>query len=274
VATIYAGGQVLGPAALVDAKGLFVAHQGAVNGDTVQARLGEMELKLTVVSRERNSELVLLRAEGYRGNAQPFVPSGEQPAGTLLMVLPTGTLKASTSSARRYGVLASTRRGVPIAEIRFEAPKGQFGTGLLLSDSMEFYGSITGSLGQSTTFGGNVGPLAMTVAYSIGPEFVRRVLEGFLSPSHEVVFPSLGVMCIDAVGGGALVQVVRKDSPADSAGILREDVLLDIGGVQIRDQLDFARAMLRHEAGKKILIRLRRGMTTMVKEVVLGRSKE
>jgi S1-C subfamily serine protease len=112
------------------------------------------------------------------------------------------------------------------------------------------------------------------VAYAVGPQFVRRVLEGFLAEGHEVVFPSLGVMCVDAVGGGALIQVVRPNSPAAVAGVAVGDVLLDVGGTRIQDQLDFARAMLRQEVGKKVPLRLRRGSLIQIRDVVIGRAGE
>lgn len=291
VATLFEGNKALGPAALVDASGLFVAHGGAVAGNTVQAKLGEKDLKMVVISRERNTELVLLKAEGYEGAARPFrVPSGDAPNGTVFAVLSTGPIRAEYIPSRRYGVLGSTRRGVPIMELRFEAPEVQFGTGLILTEGGELFGSVNAALtppqpkdGNNRMtqnlvgvrpFSPNIGPSSLTVAYAVGPQVVRRVLDGFLSPSHEVSFPTMGVMCIDNIGGGALVQIVRPGTPAESAGIQVGDVLLDINGNTIGDQFDFSRVMLRQEVGKKVAIRLRRGNGQQIREVVVGRANQ
>lgn len=295
VATLLDGNRPLGPAALVDSSGLFVANGSAVTGNTVDAKLGERDLKMTVISRERNTELVLLKAEGYQGNARPFrAPTGEAPTGALFAVLSTGPIRAEHVPSQRYGVLGSTRRGVPIMELRFEAPEVQFGTGLLLTESGEMFGTVNAALtspqaaNQAKTFDGNmknlgggqarpfttgtIGPSSLTVAYAVGPQFIKRVLDGFLSPSHEVAFPTMGVMCMDNIGGGALVHIVRPGTPAEAAGIRVGDVLLDINGNTINDQLDFSRAMLRQEVGKKVVVRLRRGNSQMLAEVVIGRA--
>lgn len=287
VATLVDGSRLIGPAALVDASGLFVAHGSAVVGDTVNAKLGEKDFKMVVLSRERNTELVLLKAEGYEGTARPFrAPTGDLPSGAVFAVLSTGPIRAEHSPTRRYGVLGSTRRGVPIMELRFEAPEVQFGTGLILTEGGEMFGTVnaalvpasqpkagTGFTGvQAKPFSTNVGPSALTVAYAVGPQFIRRVIEGFLSPSHEVAFPTMGVMCLDNIGGGALVQIVRPGTPAEAAGILVGDVLLDIGGQTIGDQLDFSRVMLQQEVGKKVVVRLRRGSGQQLREVVIGRA--
>lgn len=290
IASLTSGDRLLGPAVLVEENGYFVAHQGAVTGNTVTARSRDVTFQLQVVSRERNSELVLLRAtDGFPESMKVFrKPQGDMPTGTLFAVLPTGPIRASISSNKRFGVIGTTRRGVPMSEVRFEAPSSQFGTGLLLSDTMELFGTLSGSLasastgnGLSRTLGngvvdqtGNIGPSAMMVAYSVGPDFVRRVFDGFLSESHQVVFPSLGVFCIDAVGGGALIQGVKKGSPAEAAGIANNDILIDINGMTIGNQLDFARAMLKLEVGKKVVVRLRRGTNQQFREVLIGESGE
>lgn len=288
VATLVDGNRLIGPAALIDASGLFVANGSAVAGNTVNAKLGDRDFKMTVISRERNTELVLLKAEGYEGAARPFrPPTGEIPSGTVFAVLSTGPIRAEHVPSRRYGVLGSTRRGVPIMELRFEAPEVQFGTGLILTEGGEMFGTVNGALSPpqpkdanprtinsnvARPFSTNIGPSALTVAYAVGPQFIKRVLDGFLSPSHEVAFPTMGVMCMDNIGGGALVHIVRPGTPAEAAGIRVGDVLLDINGNTINDQLDFSRAMLRQEVGKKVTVRLRRGNSQVLAEVVIGRA--
>ncbi|MGV3614913.1 MAG: PDZ domain-containing protein [Fimbriimonas sp.] len=288
VATLMDGARPVGPAALVDDSGLFVAHSSAVTGNTVNAKLGEKTLRMVVLSRERNTELVLLKADEYEGTARPFRPPvGDSPNGAIFAVLSTGPIRAEHVPVRRYGVLGSTRRGVPITEFRFEAPEVQFGTGLLLTEGGEFFGTVNAALSPAQPTGNanakinqfpikpftnSIGPSSLTVAYAVGPEFVRRVLEGFLSPAHEVVFPAMGIMCVDNIDGGALIQVVRPGTPAAAAGLQVGDVLLDINSNPIHNQLDFSRVMLRLEVGKKVPVRIRRGNSQRILDVIIGRA--
>jgi S1-C subfamily serine protease len=120
----------------------------------------------------------------------------------------------------------------------------------------------------------NSGPNPMMVAYTVGPEFVRHVLEGFLSPSHSVEFAVLGVMCTDAVGGGALIQSVTPGSPAEKSGLHSGDVLLNINSNPIQDQIAFARVMLQQKAGKKIAMVVQRGGTKLFIEIVPAKTAD
>lgn len=296
VATLVQGGKAVGAAALVDASGLFVAHRASVNGNTVQARLANgSEIAMRVVARDLSTQLVLLEAPSASNLGKPFrAPNAGNPGGTLLAILGTGPIRAEFVQSGLPGVLEQNRRFVPLTEFRFEAPEEAVGTAIVVSESGEFLGALnatlrskdsaTQSLARGLAGGpGNpltglpkvagvnrVGPMPMTVAYTVGSEVVRRVLDGFLSPSREVVYPTLGVMCTDSIGGGALIQVVQPNTAASRADLRAGDVLQDIGGNLIQNQLDFARVMLSREVGKKVTIRLRRGDMILIKDVIVG----
>ncbi|HSI72464.1 MAG TPA: PDZ domain-containing protein, partial [Fimbriimonas sp.] len=108
--------------------------------------------------------------------------------------------------------------------------------------------------------------------YTAGPQMIRRVLAGFRSPSHEVSYPSLGVICSDAIGGGALVQKVLPGTPAAEAGVRFGDIIQDIAGQVIRNQVDFARVMLDQEVGKKITVRIKRGSQIFFMNAVVAKA--
>lgn len=291
MAVLVDGDRVLGPAALIDESGLFVAAGAAVPTNGITAKVGDKVFKMVVLSREKNTELVLLRATDFPGGRRPLRSPGSSNPGAVFAVLSGGPIRAEYLPTQRFAVL-ETRRGVPIAELRFEAPPSQFGTGLVVSESGEFYGSVKAALSPKTYNGSNalngvqrtipdlkfnnqqIGPAQLMVAYTVGPEVIRRVLDGFLSPSHEVVFPSMGVFCTDAIGGGALIQSVTPGSPAERGGLIAGDILLDIGGQTIGNQLDFARVMLGQEPGKRITLRIKRGSASALLDVVIGRAEK
>jgi S1-C subfamily serine protease len=114
------------------------------------------------------------------------------------------------------------------------------------------------------------GPQAMTVAFCIDHTMLSRALQGFLSPSHEVVYPTLGVYCNPASGGGALIMSVQQGSTAEKGGLQAGDVMTELAGIKISNQFDFARAMARQEVGKTIQIKVMRGGVEVQLDVTVG----
>lgn len=304
IAFLVSGDRPSGAAALIDDSGLFVAAKSAVSGDTVQARLKSgTRIQLHVIARSASTGLVLLQADDWKsGEARPFSPphGTGSPNGVVLAVLGTGPIRAQFVEERAFGVLSDSRRLVPLAELRFEAPAETIGTALIVCEDGEIVGALnatlrrpdtgTPSLAQGLTSQGlppalarqlpgfnaknQFGPGEMTVAYTVGREVVRQVIEGFRSPDHAVAFPSLGVQCKDNVGGGAVVEVVTAGSAAQKAGIRVGDVIQDINGVNIRNNVSFAREMLRQQIGAKVTIRLSRGGLVQVRDVIVGKSED
>jgi S1-C subfamily serine protease len=117
-----------------------------------------------------------------------------------------------------------------------------------------------------------MGPSSMTVAYTVGIVVMKRVIDGFKTPDHHVGYPSIGLYCKNTPGGGAYVQAVQPDSPADRSHIQSGDVLTQIGSDPVRDQVDFALVMLKQNPGDKILVQFKRRNRTYVQEVVVGHS--
>lgn len=232
---------------------------------------------------------------------------------SLFAVTPDGPFRAFLSSDGKPGVVGPGKRVLPLGEVRFESPDRAFGGALLVSFQGEFMGVLGASLERRETLnnqvytqgvasfglpgGGvlrgrnadsadthslpfnrlnmnNMGPGGLTVAYTVSPSVIRRVIDGFKTPSHEVIFPVLGVFCKDDPNGGALILKVNARGPADQAGVRAGDTLLDIGGATIRNQIDFGLAMNRQKVGDKVLIRVRRNDRQVVLTVTIGKSED
>jgi S1-C subfamily serine protease len=170
------------------------------------------------------------------------------------------------------------------------------GTALVFGDNGEFIGALNATLGAPQEVkpnplgqglsdparfpniigvGPKVGPSQLTVAYTTGAQIVKRVLNGFRSESHVVEYPTLGVMCTDAAGNqGALIQTVVPNSPAARGGLRPGDIIVDIEGGTIRNQIDFARVMLEQEVGKEITVRIRRGKDLMFLKTNVAKATE
>lgn len=300
VATLVHDGVACGTAALIDGRGLYLAHLSSVPARQLDGKLaGGNTVSMTLVGQDRSSQLVLLRADNAQaGDSRPVqLATGEVIAGSpLIAVLSTGPIRAEYVSGNRLGVLQADRRALPMCEVRFELPPDSVGGALLFTGSGEFLGAVGATLGakrdespssadmvkkalenltsrspKQALFGRSPGPARLTVAYAVSPDVLRRIIEGFQSPSGEVTHPALGVFCTDTPEGGALVQEVTRGSTAEQAGIRRGDIIQDIGGKLIRTQMDFATVMFRQKIGARIPIRIKRGSTTLVLDVVVGK---
>jgi len=305
IATLVEGDKPYAAAALIDDSGLFVASKNAIEGTTVQARLANGELlQMNVIARNGATGFALLQAQGWKPSADihPFrAPASEERKGAkLFAVLGAGPIRAEFVSDGFYGVLPKSRRLVPMCEFRFEAPAEAIGSAIIVCEDGELIGALNATLRKADTGNqqnlqftsplnqvqklntqqglraqlNNIGPGEMTVAYMVASDVVRQVLEGFKTSTHTVEFPSLGVLCTDTPGGGATIQKVLPRSAAEKADLRIGDVIHDIAGAPIENQIRFAKEMLRHNVGTKIVIRITRGSMIIVRDVVVGKASD
>jgi membrane-associated protease RseP (regulator of RpoE activity) len=69
---------------------------------------------------------------------------------------------------------------------------------------------------------------------------------------------TLGVVAADAPGGGgALIVAVHIPGPGYTAGLVRGDVLLAVGGTEVTSAADLARAVAAARPGKEVTLRVR-----------------
>jgi hypothetical protein len=71
--------------------------------------------------------------------------------------------------------------------------------------------------------------------------------------------------------GGVLLSGVRAGSPADSAGIRAGDVIISIGADTVANLNDMQNALVKHHAGDRVDIRVRRKDQVLTLHVTLGR---
>lgn len=287
-------GQQPAVAVCIDSRGYFLAHKSAALLPIVNARTNSgSTISLTVQETDDITQLVLLIATGPAGS--PFVPARPMAAKSkvpsrLLAVLAAGPLRAEQGIEGKVGIFSEKRRLLPLTEVRFEAPSETVSGALLFSLNGELAGVLSATLpgdagqqagvtgfnrlqGSAQSLGGGLGgggfappaaaksygPGTLTVAYATAPSVLQRVIEGFRTPSHKVNYPSLGILCSDAPMGGAQVRSVTPGSSAEKAGLAINDVLVELGGQKVGNQVDFARIMLEQEIGATMYIKLVRG---------------
>lgn len=290
-----------GAAALIDAgQGLFLAHADSVQGDTIQARVGDGAIVLRVLTRDSRTNLVLLGPKAMNGPlAGPsisLVEADPAPGTKVIVLLADDAVAGSYVGGERFSIVGANKQVIPVTELRFETPP-RFVSGALV---FTYDGKLLGSVGATVARPGRTsdslreavglsksfpspmiglapkslaGPADLTVAYSPSLVLMRRVVEGFVSSDHRAEYSVLGIQVADAPDGGAKVTRVFSDTPAGKAGVREGDVLLAIGDYPIARRVDFVRTLLELRPGEKTALRLRRKSAEIRIDVVLARSK-
>ncbi len=305
VAYLNVAGRQTGVAALIDDRGYFIVHRSVapLPGSFALATLGSgQSIQLNFVSEDEVTQLALLQSVGFGGGFKreekakldsALANRSQRDSNQLLAVMPNGPLRAELSFSNRMGVMKPSNRGVTLNEYRFETPNysltgalifnmdgsllGVLGATLEPTDVQQAgLGGARGSGGQAGAFAPSavratsVGPGAMTVAYAITPDILSRVIDGFLSPSHRVVHPAIGVFCINAKGGGVTVDSVTRGSNAEKAGIQRGDLIKEMSGTIIQTTSDFFKVIIRQNVGSTIQVTLIRGTEERKLDVLVG----
>jgi S1-C subfamily serine protease len=299
IVTLLDAGKPCGYAAMIDESGLYVANRSTVAAGEVEGRFWNGTLAhLHVIGQDSSTQLVLLRSDYVPVNAKPVsAPVKETEPGTpLLLVMEGGSVQGRIVSNDMIGIVRPSDRPIPLSEIRFETPIGSLAGALVFTETGDFVGVLSATLTRrvqpvsvfsnfaapidqtAQAAGGqllsrHIGPADLTVAYMPGVDAVRRVVDGFLSPSHQIAHPSMGVFCINAARG-ALITLVQPGSPADKAGIHAADMIIGIGNYLIRNQVDFAKVLLRQKPGDHVIVRLDRGGRLLMRTVIIGQTSE
>jgi S1-C subfamily serine protease len=282
IVTIVDHGIKVGPAALIDGKGLFVAASSAVHSPKVLAVQGDGKtVTLTLLNREVWTGLALLKCEKWQNaGIRPFSAplEDEAPGSRLIVVLADGPIPAEFVSGRRSGFIEASQRLLPLSEFEFENPAEHVGTALVFCENGDFLGSLNSTLKslapgeqEKTLTARSIGPNPKSVAYAAGVQIVRQVIEGFRSTGHQVSFGSLGIVCETNPAGGVNVVTVVPGSAAEKGTLLVGDIILEVAGTKIHDLVDFSRAMFSQRAGNVVLIRLSRKGGILTFDVKLDR---
>jgi S1-C subfamily serine protease len=300
IVQLIGSGEVRGSAALISTEGLFIAHVTAAPGKESVARTsGGRTVRLTKIASDDPTQFVLLKADVWMEDAPALTISDSSAERSILAVTPTGPIRAEVSNSI-YGIVDPSRRVVQMNEIRLENNMRTLGGSLLVNLNGQLVGALDATLGPSpeqtvqrakndlgTARGGGLGgggtvlpsragnalqfgPGILTAAYSVGPKVLRRVVAGFLSSTHEVKHPAIGVFCRDAVPLGALVVSVTKGSKAEDAGMREGDIIVSINGRSVRNQIEFAQIMADQEIGETLTMWIQRSGLRQQLKVEVG----
>ena len=300
IATLSQNGFAVGPAAFISADGYAVANTLVVErGAKDLVTSSGLVYKFRVEATDAASQLCLLKTTMKPVGITFVRPAdrsdGQQ--GTILAIVPRQVFRAELTNHEKIGIDQKTKRTFPIQEVRVEQPPIQMGGALLFSQNGRLIGGLFAALaqevsnqngGQSTTFTQNqktqglpfnntqngaqrnLGPQGLVVGYTPTWEVTSKAIYGFLTPQKKVQYGVIGVYIFDNRFGGVEIQSIKKGSSADEAGLEVGDVILDIGGATIRNQIDFSRATYRMIPGSEILMKVRRKIEVITYKVIVG----
>ncbi len=113
---------------------------------------------------------------------------------------------------------------------------------------------------------GNIG-----VGFSIPIDQVDRTVEEIIG-TGEAAYPVIGAQVSVVTGfGGAKVQEVSADSPAEDAGIETGDLIREVEGEIVDDGVELIVSIRSFEPGDKVTLTVQRGRETERVDVVLGK---
>ncbi len=283
-------------AALIDSNGLFLAPSSAITAPSVMGRSDKgIQVALIRVAIDEPSGLCLLQAPAWDSHAAPAlrVATPAEVAGKpMAAAVPGLVVRGDYTQGNRIGVLRGSRRYLPLGEIRFESQQQRLGGALLFTSEGKLAGVLSATLdliqvrheksnqaAQSDVAQrlsmSQFGPSGVTVSYTLTPEVLARVVQGFNRPDHRVDHPSIGLTFKDSKTRiGAEVASVEPGSPSQEAGLLPGDVVTELDGQPTLGAVDLAVALFRQKFGSTIVLTVMREDRTVKFKVRVGRLRD
>ena len=131
-------------------------------------------------------------------------------------------------------------------------------------------------LGINTMIIGRGSGIGLAIPSEIAQRVARQLIENgtvkraWLGVSFQEITPELAAHFGGSFDGGALINAVVPQGPADKAGLRAGDVITAIGGQKIQEGHDLLRAVLRHGVGERLNLEVRRDDKTKKVTLVTG----
>lgn len=256
-----------GYAILIDRTGLFLVSSSLVDQAQVWGRTPQGTLvSLDVVSNDEVTQFALLLGRSMDqqlARMKPVRLAARPEEGWLLAGLPSGALRGEWVGSNRVGLMKPNSRYLPLTEMRFETPSIRFGGAPVFNSDGELVAIVSATLEPVATKKESMnkaqyGPTGLTVAYSLGPRVIQRVVDGFRSPSRFPKHPTIGAFFGEGKQPGALVVDVTKGSPSDDAGLRIGDLIVSINETEVEDRFDLVRALFDQVVGEVVELKVRR----------------
>lgn len=233
------------------------------------------------------TDLALLRIENLPTKSAVAVNlSKNEPSEVVLAYVTQGAVRSSVTRKSLVGVMSSSRRFMPLFEVRLESGWGIINSAPLFDTDGSLVGLLMASLSNidqgkdkdavkqpniARDFAGslhNVGPRQPVVAYSLSTKALNRVVQGLLTKGF-VSHPWIGVYFTNASPNGAFVSGLVLNGPAAKGGLMEGDVIFYANQTPIKTQLDLASFLFEREVNERIVLRVKRGGSELALTVTI-----
>ncbi len=263
----------LGSGVIVDAAGHLVTNNHVIaNADEIRVKLADgRETQATVVGRDPDTDLAVLAIKLPNLPVMPLGHSDRLQVGDEVLAIgePLGLSQTVT-----HGIVSALGREVPDV-----APLGNFiqtdaainegnSGGALINAEGELVGINTAVIAKNTSPAGVEG-----IGFAIPVNLVRGVMQQILTQGH-VIRGWLGVSPADVSDeqarqlglpqGGVVVVKTDNPSPAQSAGLLRGDIVVAINGRKVRNSEDALVQIAALQPGSSVTLQVLRGTRTLM----------
>ncbi|MDG2221434.1 MAG: PDZ domain-containing protein [Rubripirellula sp.] len=222
-----------------------------------------------VISKDQHRDLVLLKIDAKTELAPLDLPS-EVTMTVGQTTVAVGRYGGGSSPMVSRGVLSATGRldGIAIQTDARVAPS--FYGGPLI----DLYGNVLGILIPAVSKGGAEDSTSWYdsgIAFAIPSNVIVAKLDR-LKMGEDIRKGLIGIVSKsrDPYQDETTIAAVRVRSPAEAAGILAGDEVLEVAGRPVRRQLDIRQALGSFDAGEKVRLKLRRDGNPIDVEVTLA----
>jgi serine protease Do len=269
----------LGSGFIIDPRGIVVTNNHVVdNADDVTVTLSDgREFKATVKAVDRETDLAVLQFETPPAKL-PFVAFGNsQSARVGDWVLAIGN-PFGLGGTVTVGIISARNRDIDAGDfddfIQTDAAINRGNSGGPLFDMSGRVVGVNTAIYSQT--GGSVG-VGFAVPADLAEIVVSQLLQfgetrrGWLGVSIDETTPQAATEAGLDRPRGAVVSVVRPNSPALSAGLKPNDIILDFNKRPVNSVRDLTRAVAETPIGATVPMTILRGKQRMVLRVTVDR---
>lgn len=269
-----------GSGVIVRSDGWILTNDHVVAGaDKVTVKLHDGREFEGAVRRDHRSDLALVKINATGLIPAEFGDSDKVQVGQWAIAFGS---PFSLDDTMTLGIISARARQKTIAEgadVRFYPSLLQTDASINPGNSggplVDSHGRVIGiNVAINSPSGGSVG-IGFAIPSNTATEVLNqlitkgRVVRGFLGVAPRALKPDerarLGVK-----EGGALVESLNDDTPASRAGIQPEDVILQVDGKPVADDISFREMIARTEPGKRVNLLVRRNGKDINLSATLG----
>ncbi len=268
----------LGSGFIIDTDGFIVTNNHVVDGaDEIKVKLANgKEFDAKIIGRDPKTDLALIKIKGP-SDLHPLRmgDSDETRVGSWVVAIgsPFGLEQTVTA-----GIVSAKGRTIGSGPYdNFIQTDASINPGNSGGPLINMKGEVIGINTAIVASGQGIGfAIPTNTAKDVLPQLKDkgRVTRGWLGVNIQEVTPELAKSFNLSEKRGALVAEVVKDGPAEKAGIVQGDVIVEFNGKAITDSKDLPRTVAATPIGKTVTVKLWRNGGMVKKDVKIGQMQD